>query len=297
MPSSVSAFRAGRLARRLSGMNTKLNVYDLGPVSAMVNGFAMQFDTGFYHAGVELEGIEISFGAGFVGDSPDATGIFECVPRQCEGHVYRETINLGVCSLPAIEIQRRVLAMKAEDRYKVSNYNVVNNNCVLFCCDIARRLGVSFVPERVFSLSAWASGHGLSELPSLQSSSSHSQSSQSSQPSTSMQSSSSQSQSSQPSQASTFAPHVPNRRSPVRRSPVRRTIAKRKVWKCSCGKAIVQKSKALDHVSRCSPGAFIVEADESDRPALSAGRPFQPVMDMRQCQYRSMNRVYVHRSP
>eukprot|EP01115_Flamella_aegyptia_P001193 TRINITY_DN119266_c0_g1_i1.p2 TRINITY_DN119266_c0_g1~~TRINITY_DN119266_c0_g1_i1.p2 ORF type:complete len:60 (-),score=9.28 TRINITY_DN119266_c0_g1_i1:34-213(-) len=50
-----------------------LNVYDL----AAVNDYGHQLGFGVYHSGVEIDGVEWSFG----GHEFSSTGVFTCSPR------------------------------------------------------------------------------------------------------------------------------------------------------------------------------------------------------------------------
>ncbi|CAD2097917.1 PPPDE peptidase, putative [Plasmodium vinckei brucechwatti] len=68
-----------------------LNIYDLDPVSKVVNSVVKSIGTGAFHAGVEVYGFEYSFGYIPGGQ----TGVMKTQPRYHPYHVYRESIPMG----------------------------------------------------------------------------------------------------------------------------------------------------------------------------------------------------------
>ncbi|VEV57659.1 PPPDE peptidase, putative [Plasmodium vinckei vinckei] len=68
-----------------------LNIYDLDPVSKVVNSVVKSIGTGVFHAGVEVYGFEYSFGYIPGGE----TGVMKTQPRYHPHHVYRESIPMG----------------------------------------------------------------------------------------------------------------------------------------------------------------------------------------------------------
>ncbi|ETB58121.1 hypothetical protein YYC_04195 [Plasmodium yoelii 17X] len=67
-----------------------LNIYDLDPVSKVLNSVVKPIGTGAFHAGVEVYGYEYSFG--YVADGK--TGVMKSDPRYHPYHVYRESISM-----------------------------------------------------------------------------------------------------------------------------------------------------------------------------------------------------------
>lgn len=65
-----------------------LNVYDLHPG----NDYLYSVGLGAYHSGVEVYGVEYSFGSG--------GGVFPGEPRNAPGAKFRESIRLGEVSMP-----------------------------------------------------------------------------------------------------------------------------------------------------------------------------------------------------
>ncbi|EUD72626.1 hypothetical protein YYG_02527 [Plasmodium vinckei petteri] len=68
-----------------------LNIYDLDPVSKVVNSVVKSIGTGAFHAGVEVYGFEYSFGYIPGGQ----TGVMKTQPRYHPYHVYRESIPMS----------------------------------------------------------------------------------------------------------------------------------------------------------------------------------------------------------
>merc|ERR1719201_2433772 len=78
-----------------SATPVRLHIYDVSGHSAVqgANRFFRAIGTGAYHAGVEVHGQEWSFGCsdgGFLG-----SGIFNCDPKGCGCHEYRESEDMG----------------------------------------------------------------------------------------------------------------------------------------------------------------------------------------------------------
>ncbi|XP_050944581.1 deSI-like protein At4g17486 isoform X2 [Cucumis melo] len=72
-----------------------LNVYDL----TAINGYAYWLGLGVFHSGVQVHGVEYAFGA----HEYSTTGIFEGVPKQCDGFRFRKTILVGKTDMKPTE--------------------------------------------------------------------------------------------------------------------------------------------------------------------------------------------------
>lgn len=69
-----------------------LNVYDMMPSS--IQGSLMQsFGIGFYHTGIEINGMEYSYGGNF---NHSGSGVFAQAPLTVEGARYKESYLMGV---------------------------------------------------------------------------------------------------------------------------------------------------------------------------------------------------------
>lgn len=63
-----------------------LNVYDIVPH----NDFLSPYGIGVHHTAVEVYGYEIAFGR-----CREGSGVFECEPKHCPAHIFREQLVLG----------------------------------------------------------------------------------------------------------------------------------------------------------------------------------------------------------
>jgi hypothetical protein len=67
------------------GFEIILNVYDLSPDS-MTKTLLSTLGFGFYHTGVEINGIEYVYGGNF---SHNGTGVYNQIPLQAAGATYK----------------------------------------------------------------------------------------------------------------------------------------------------------------------------------------------------------------
>jgi len=156
MPAAMPAPSSKPLAGKGSS-HVMLNVYDVGPLAAAtLNSLLRPFGTGAFHCGVEVYDKEWSYC--FVrppkpGEAPrycDITGIFCCAPRRCDGHVYLESVRLGVANINREQLLRLIIDMERD--WMVSAYSTLHNNCGHFCSALCKRLGVDTPPQWVTSL-------------------------------------------------------------------------------------------------------------------------------------------------
>ncbi|XP_054786531.1 deSI-like protein At4g17486 [Prosopis cineraria] len=116
-----------------------LNVYDLTPA----NGYLYWAGLGVFHAGVEVYGVEYSFGAH---DCP-TSGVFDVEPRQCPGFKFRKSIFMGTTNSNPFKIREFMEQQSAN--YHGNTYNLMVKNCNHFCADICQRLTGNSIPKWV----------------------------------------------------------------------------------------------------------------------------------------------------
>lgn len=114
-----------------------VNVYDLlgGPGATLVQAIT---SCGCYHSGVEVGGVEYSYGA--VMENPsgeplpaDLTGMWSQKPRQLPADFalssarFREAIQVGTLRCTRIELRRKIKALELE--WLAADYDVLRRNC------------------------------------------------------------------------------------------------------------------------------------------------------------------------
>ncbi|CDU19249.1 PPPDE peptidase, putative [Plasmodium yoelii] len=123
-----------------------LNIYDLDPVSKVLNSVVKPIGTGAFHAGVEVYGYEYSFG--YVADGK--TGVMKSDPRYHPYHVYRESISMGKTPLTKTEVNLLVDVMKLQ--WIGDTYDILSRNCLNYADYFCNLLDVGGVPDWVMSL-------------------------------------------------------------------------------------------------------------------------------------------------
>mmetsp|Transcript_37751 Transcript_37751/g.66434 ORF Transcript_37751/g.66434 Transcript_37751/m.66434 type:complete len:155 (+) Transcript_37751:66-530(+) len=126
-----------------------LNLYDLGGSTAMrtMNDILGGLGAGgLFHCGVEIRGREFSFG--FANDG--FSGVFECDPKKCDGHSYRESIHMGDCTLSDLSLALVVDSLARQ--WPARGYDILNCNCVHFCEAFCHNLGVGQIPASIKKL-------------------------------------------------------------------------------------------------------------------------------------------------
>ena len=153
--------------RRGAGPTVYLNVYDLSNVGgadltdtlASLNSTLMRsWDVGLFHAGVEVAGVEYSYGY-----CEEGTGVFACEPRDACGANFRQAIPMGRAPADARIIERRLARLVAT--WPGDTYTLLARNCCHFCDALCRSLGVGPIPAWVNGLAA--SVKGATEFPAL----------------------------------------------------------------------------------------------------------------------------------
>jgi len=102
---------------------------------------------GVFHAGVEVNGLEWSYGMSLCESMP---GISCVEPRTHPAHRYRQTVQLRNTKCSAEEIAE-LLSQVIED-YPGDDYDLLRRNCCHFADDFCRRLGAGRIPGWVHRL-------------------------------------------------------------------------------------------------------------------------------------------------
>lgn len=96
---------------------------------------------GVFHAGVEVNGLEWSFG----GDVRDETTGVRSTRPKCHGeHHFRQSLQLGRARVPAEGIPAIINDMLTE--WAGADYNLLHRNCCHFADELCQRLGVGRIP-------------------------------------------------------------------------------------------------------------------------------------------------------
>eukprot|EP01069_Polyplicarium_translucidae_P003334 Polyplicarium_translucidae@DN2278_c1_g1_i1.p1 len=123
-----------------------LNVYDLDPVAARINRVVRGWNTGAFHAGVEVYDIEFAFGR----TADSIPGITMTPPRRHPFHIYRETVFMGFTHLTCGEVTGLISALSSQ--WLGDTYHILTKNCINFADLLTCLLGVGSVPPWVVSL-------------------------------------------------------------------------------------------------------------------------------------------------
>jgi len=99
---------------------------------------------GIFHAGVEVNGLEWSFGLSMSETMP---GVSCCEPREHPAHRYRQSVRLQNTQL-SLEDIAELISQLLED-YPGDDYDLLRRNCCHFADDFARRLGAGKLPRWV----------------------------------------------------------------------------------------------------------------------------------------------------
>ncbi|CAN0842487.1 DeSI-like protein At4g17486 [Linum grandiflorum] len=113
-----------------------LNVYDL----TTVNNYLYWFGLGIFHSGIEVHGMEFSFGA----HEYPSSGIFEVQPRSCPGFIFRRAVLLGKTSLSRSEVQGLMEHLSAD--FHGDCYHLISRNCNHFTDEACLKLTGKTVP-------------------------------------------------------------------------------------------------------------------------------------------------------
>lgn len=136
----------------------RLNLYDLcgSSTARMLNQLLLPFNAGMFHCGVEVYGLEWSYGCTaqeipewhpVYGDTPSDSGVYKYHPRSCTDHRFCETIDLGRISKSQGLVLRHLRAMRHE--WVADEYDLLEHNCCHFSVEFCRRLGVAGIPDKL----------------------------------------------------------------------------------------------------------------------------------------------------
>lgn len=112
--------------KRRVGEKVYCNVYDLSPA----NDYGWGVGLGAFHSGIEVYGVEYSFGSG--------GGVFAATPRDAGGAKFREAVLLGEVFISEREVRAVVDSLREE--FPGSSYNIITRNCNTFSNELARLL-------------------------------------------------------------------------------------------------------------------------------------------------------------
>lgn len=126
-----------------------LNIYDVRfPIVPQMNSVFRVIGTGAFHAAVEIHGQEWSFGY----RPNEESGVYGCKPRECDLHIYRESVPMGVSKLSEQEVRDLIAVMATE--WTGDCYEILRRNCCHFSAALCSRLGVRKPPMWVMNLAA-----------------------------------------------------------------------------------------------------------------------------------------------
>lgn len=115
-----------------------VHVYDVSRI-VLLNKVLKPMGSGAFHVGLEVLGKEWSYtGAG------GGTGVFQCRPQKCPGHVYRDSVSMGQAFTSEEELGNMIKLL--EDEWQSSGYDTLTKNCCHFVDDFSQRLGVGSIP-------------------------------------------------------------------------------------------------------------------------------------------------------
>ncbi|KAJ1460756.1 PPPDE putative peptidase domain-containing protein [Pelagophyceae sp. CCMP2097] len=138
--------------------------FDLGGMLASLNLYTLSaWEVGIFHAGVEIDGVEYSYGF-----CERGTGVFTCEPRRAYGAKFRKAIKLGRARRDYRSIERRITRLVR--LWHGHTYALLTRNCCHFCDELTQGLGVGALPEWINGMAAslskygdWGLGPGLDD--------------------------------------------------------------------------------------------------------------------------------------
>jgi hypothetical protein len=118
------------------GTKVFVNLYDLSPM----NDYLVPVGCGLHHSGIEISGVEYSFGSG--------AGIFEGPPKEASGARFRYQLEMGAFEGGSKELNRALDDLRSEG-FGNSKYNLVKRNCNHFCDALVYKLLKIRIPRYV----------------------------------------------------------------------------------------------------------------------------------------------------
>lgn len=102
---------------------------------------------GVFHAGIEVGGLEWSFGST---PNESVAGVHCILPQENKQHRYRQTLQLRPTLLAHGDISKIISELL--DEYPGNSYDLLRKNCCHFANDFAKRIGAGCVPSWVHRL-------------------------------------------------------------------------------------------------------------------------------------------------
>ncbi|CAJ1360429.1 unnamed protein product [Effrenium voratum] len=129
-----------------------LNVYNCGDNRVMkhANKVFRLMGSGVYHAAVEVDGLEWSYGF-----TEEGTGVFTCAPRSCEAHIFSESLPMGTTALSAEEFSSAL--DRLVQTWRGPDYDLLRHNCCHFSNAMLQLLGLPPAPAWVTRTASTAS--------------------------------------------------------------------------------------------------------------------------------------------
>mmetsp|Transcript_72534 Transcript_72534/g.224228 ORF Transcript_72534/g.224228 Transcript_72534/m.224228 type:complete len:273 (-) Transcript_72534:88-906(-) len=126
-----------------------LNIYDVtsAPAIKKINDHIGKLGTGAFHGAVQVYSEEWSYGF-----CDQGSGVFNCPPRGCDMHHYRESLEIGETTMSQEDVMKLVEQLETE--WPGSEYDLLKHNCCVFSSEMCQRLGVGPVPGWVTNLAA-----------------------------------------------------------------------------------------------------------------------------------------------
>lgn len=140
-------------------MKVNATIYNLA--SGTANSFMKSFLSmgGIYHVGIEVAGIEWSYGY-----CESGSGVFAVEPMKCTLGPFHEQVELGETSLRVDDIIKILHKMRTE--WLGPDYNVASRNCVFFSQELIQALSPGMeLPEYCSKLSKRALSMVGSSVP------------------------------------------------------------------------------------------------------------------------------------
>jgi len=116
---------------------------------------------GVYHVGIEVYGVEVSFGGG---QPPQATGVFITnMPGVNAVHHFYQKVELGKTAMTPEQFDHTLWILQHEPTWRKGNYDIIKKNCIEFSREFAHNLGVNPLPSWITN----SLGIGQSLAPTL----------------------------------------------------------------------------------------------------------------------------------
>ena len=154
--------------RRFTSHEVFVNVYDLADIgmcvdmaetlSSLNKRLLGTWEVGLFHAGVEIAGVEYSYGY-----CEKGTGVFTNEPLEAYGATHRSRVPMGRCGMDARQIERRLARLVMA--WQGHTYALLTRNCCHFCDELTRSLGLGPIPAWVNGLAR--SVVGMTDFPAV----------------------------------------------------------------------------------------------------------------------------------